>query len=682
MREWWGVSISESRRNAFEMAQISVIVTVYNMLEHLGRCVDSVLAQSFTDFELILVDDGSTDGSAALCDRLNTTDPRIRVIHTENHGVSAARKAGVSVAKSAWLMFVDADDTLPADSLKHLSENAFDDIDIVLGNAYCHTTTGIFALSREMSMVVSGTEFADMLFRNTVPDKLCGLIIRRRLIDLGSWLTSKTVTPCEEQVTLLRVALRASKVIIDNSVFVYEYHNENPPDVDNDGKNVMTAEIWENFFGRIHHLFDSVDDLAEGFFLFRLRQVYSNILLRKEKMPAKDGELSRLKTEAKQHKLYGHDKMILKMLRDPIYRRINLRKFAPPEANGKITVGIVLCVKNSQRRILSAIRRALSQSRAEAIEVIVVDNASTDHTAEIVKSVRAVNPRVHLVSMPEPASAEMCRIAGLKRSIAHYVLFADIDFALRNDGIETLLDYDSDSYEDGQTKRAEMIIGHPRHYSRILGVPLASKLPPLGDDSTFLNILRRVELLSGSDNILFSRRAILNLMDRYVESLPDDGIDDFLNPTLRFNLKMALWLDNPVIATEMRQVTSRRDKSMSAKSIKRDYNNFCHDCRHVVFSLKAAGKATEENCAAVAVALNHRFMSTLSLLLASPLFPTEKAKIWLEGALNHDVWKILSPVLPDNIITLFESSDFEAIIVQALNDLHSRRTYFYTRRLF
>ena len=663
------------------MAQISVIVTVYNMLDVLERCVDSVLAQTFTDFELILVDDGSTDGSGALCDRLNGTDSRIRVVHTENHGVSAARKAGASVAKATWVMFVDADDTLPPDSLKCLSANAFDDIDIVLGNAYCYTPTGRFALSREMSVKVTGTEFADMLFRNAVPDKLCGLIMRRSLIDLGSWLTPKAVTPCEEQVTLLRAALKASNVIVDNSVFVYEYHNETESDTDAEPPE-MTTELWEGFFGRMHHLFDTVHDLSEGFFLFRLRQVYSSMLLQKVKMQGKDGELSRLKAEAKQYRLCGHDKMILKMLRDPVYRSINLRKFAPPESHNVIEVGIVLCVRNARKKVLSAIRRALSQTEGDALEVIVVDNASDDNTAEIVQSVRAINPRVHLVTMPEPTTVEQCRLAGLRRSIARYVMFADVDYRLRRNGIESLLRFD-DSEEGEAIDQADMIVGQPRRYTRLLGVPLASDLLPFYDDSNMLNMLRRVELLSRSDTVLFSRTRVGDLMERYVESVPDDAEADFLNTDLRFNLKMALWMkDVEFLSDSAQPVAKVRDAAASAKAIKRDYAEWCNDLLHVVYSLKAVEKATEENCAAVAQALSARFMSTLSLLLASPLFPTEKAKIWLEEAFDHDVWRILAPVLPDNMITLYESADNDAIIVQALNDLHSRRSYFYLRRLF
>lgn len=89
---------------------VSVIVPVYNAEAFLSRGVDSILCQSYNDFELILVDDGSRDGSRAICDEYAMHDPRVRVIHQPNAGVSAARNAGLKAAKGEWVTFVDSDD--------------------------------------------------------------------------------------------------------------------------------------------------------------------------------------------------------------------------------------------------------------------------------------------------------------------------------------------------------------------------------------------------------------------------------------------------------------------------------------------------------------------------------------------------------------------------------------------
>ena len=89
---------------------ISVIVPVYKTEKYLGECIQSILAQSYADFELILIDDGSPDHSGRICDRFAETDRRISVIHKENQGVSAARNDGLDLAKGKYICFVDSDD--------------------------------------------------------------------------------------------------------------------------------------------------------------------------------------------------------------------------------------------------------------------------------------------------------------------------------------------------------------------------------------------------------------------------------------------------------------------------------------------------------------------------------------------------------------------------------------------
>jgi len=89
---------------------VSIIIPVYNTQAYLEKCLDSVLAQTMEDFELILVNDGSTDGCPGICDRYRLQDPRVRVIHKENGGLSSARNAGLDIAKGKYICFVDSDD--------------------------------------------------------------------------------------------------------------------------------------------------------------------------------------------------------------------------------------------------------------------------------------------------------------------------------------------------------------------------------------------------------------------------------------------------------------------------------------------------------------------------------------------------------------------------------------------
>ena len=93
----------------------SVIVPIYNIEKYIRKCIDSVLAQSFTDYELILVDDGSPDNCPAICDEYAAKDNCIRVVHKENGGVSKARNVGIDCAQGEYLSFIDGDDIVDAD---------------------------------------------------------------------------------------------------------------------------------------------------------------------------------------------------------------------------------------------------------------------------------------------------------------------------------------------------------------------------------------------------------------------------------------------------------------------------------------------------------------------------------------------------------------------------------------
>ena len=118
---------------------ISVIVPVYNASSTIGRCVDSILAQSFANIECILVDDGSSDESGRICDEYAKLDGRIRVFHKRNGGMCSARNVGLDMAASEWVFFCDADDYLPIDALEYLYENT-DKSDFVIGGVSCLCT--------------------------------------------------------------------------------------------------------------------------------------------------------------------------------------------------------------------------------------------------------------------------------------------------------------------------------------------------------------------------------------------------------------------------------------------------------------------------------------------------------------------------------------------------------------
>ena len=170
------------------MPLVSVIVPVYNVEKYIGCCVQSILAQTFSDFELILVDDGSTDQSGAICDAYAAKDSRVVVIHKENGGVSSARNLGLNQASGEYITFVDSDDWLDSEFLRiGIDECISRSLDI-----YCSGATRVLPDGSQQDSLISQTVsgFADQLPQEDLTDLLhknyvassCGKLIRKKII--------------------------------------------------------------------------------------------------------------------------------------------------------------------------------------------------------------------------------------------------------------------------------------------------------------------------------------------------------------------------------------------------------------------------------------------------------------------------------------------------------------------
>lgn len=135
---------------------ISIIIPVYNAEETLQDCINSIIKQTFKNYEIVLVNDGSTDTSGSLCESFSRRFANILAINQDNRGANKARQAGINAAKGTWITFVDADDTLPDDALHNLySETS--DTDIVVG--FFSTPPNQFTLSLEEArhqMIIGG----------------------------------------------------------------------------------------------------------------------------------------------------------------------------------------------------------------------------------------------------------------------------------------------------------------------------------------------------------------------------------------------------------------------------------------------------------------------------------------------------------------------------------------------
>lgn len=196
---------------------VSIIVPIYNSQKYLSLCIDSILLQSFTDFELILVNDGSTDESLSICQNYAERDCRIRIINQTNNGVSSARKHGVEVSNGNYILFVDSDDTIPQDSIQHLIDKYQDNIDIVVGAlTEQHIENQLFDAHSYRINCIKGKVFPGPV----------GKLFRKKLFDQNIFNLPKEIVRGEDMLMNVRIAFncQGSILLISDKVYNYRHH--------------------------------------------------------------------------------------------------------------------------------------------------------------------------------------------------------------------------------------------------------------------------------------------------------------------------------------------------------------------------------------------------------------------------------------------------------------------------
>ncbi len=186
--------------------RISVIVPVYNASDTIASCIESIQRQTMADFQLVVVDDGSSDNSGAICDSYAARDSRITVVHQQNLGRTAARQRGTAAAVGEWLAYVDADDTLPEDALATLLQRADDGTDIVLGNGHL--------LQGESRSVIPMSDFRHLTIRSEgtigVP---WGSLYRRTVVDDSLFDIPREIYNGEDYLFWVRLVFLTEKPV-------------------------------------------------------------------------------------------------------------------------------------------------------------------------------------------------------------------------------------------------------------------------------------------------------------------------------------------------------------------------------------------------------------------------------------------------------------------------------------
>ena len=251
---------------------ISVIIPVYNAEPYLNRCIDSVLASAYSDFEIILVNDGSTDRSPDICRAYAGNDSRVVFLSQENRGVSAARNRGLEAARGEWIVFLDSDDFITDDYLSLTADKAYGQQDLILFRFAKHASSASRPVpgaadsslpeaadsglsgamdsgpnvrdgqsadnSSEKAFLYRGREMLDLISRILVPRPLaescapdfrtpCARAYRRSLIERHSIRFSPDIRIGEDLLFNLEYQLRAkSCAYIPKTVYFYDIHGD------------------------------------------------------------------------------------------------------------------------------------------------------------------------------------------------------------------------------------------------------------------------------------------------------------------------------------------------------------------------------------------------------------------------------------------------------------------------
>lgn len=224
---------------------ISIIIPVYKVEEYLNRCVQSVVDQTYHDLEVILVDDGSPDRCPQICDEWSMRDPRIKVIHQENSGVSAARNAGIRVAQGEYLYFVDSDDWI----VPTLCEKVMDifvktDVDIVAFNAVKITDSDSCLGSTEK--LAEGIYPVEMMLKDLVQGHINGYVwnkVFKRMLFKDIWFPNRSAY--EDLAIVYKLFSNASRIYCMNEQLYFYYQR-----ADSAIANINAKKLGELFLSK------------------------------------------------------------------------------------------------------------------------------------------------------------------------------------------------------------------------------------------------------------------------------------------------------------------------------------------------------------------------------------------------------------------------------------------------
>lgn len=244
--------------------KVSIIVPVYKVEEYLPKCIESVMAQDYENWELILIDDGSPDGSGKVCDEYSKQDSRILTIHTPNHGVSHARNVGIDKASGKIICFIDSDDWVEKNYLSSMLKYSRDDDTVVYGNIThdrlaSHISTVGLPYHEGDSCICS--QAAIFLTRNRIPENgyPVAKFFRKRIVDKFHLRFDERISLHEDHLFVLQYLMHVDKIVLSAQPCYHYVHRETSASLS------AKKHPAENMIIASDALINAVDDIVDKF---------------------------------------------------------------------------------------------------------------------------------------------------------------------------------------------------------------------------------------------------------------------------------------------------------------------------------------------------------------------------------------------------------------------------------
>lgn len=265
------------------MPEISIIVPVYNVEKYIRKCIESILNQTFSDFELILVDDGSTDNSGKICDEYKLKDDRVIVIHKENSGVSSARNVGIDNANGKFLGFVDGDDYIEKDMYETLYKDIKEfDADISVCQVYdeynnsCKPRTG-GSNAMKRGVLNNITAFKLTILRNIIGVTVWNKLYKKKLFENCRYPNVKT---SEDTFVVPIIIFKSTRISYSPLPKYFYVHRRDSvtcsPFVSSD---LSMLEAHDFILSFVNNNVPELIDLAKSRYLWAYMTIFDKIML-------------------------------------------------------------------------------------------------------------------------------------------------------------------------------------------------------------------------------------------------------------------------------------------------------------------------------------------------------------------------------------------------------------------